>query len=208
MSTNTPDEYFTLRADSAGELRVRGSRFLAVAAHVNGVGDVNSLLESRRKTFHDASHHCFAYRIGIARDAYRYNDDGEPSGTAGKPILAAIDQEGLTDTLVVVTRYFGGVKLGTGGLSRAYSEAARLALSAGTKEARFVTRRGTLLVSLVAAGTVMNTLAKHRARVIRTTFDDNAQVEFEVRASLVNTVLEELRDRTGGKIQVTGEIAE
>ena len=127
MASVVHDEYVTLKGESGGELKVQGSRFISTAYSAGSAEEVEKIVAARRKKYHDASHHCYAYRLGPGGETFRINDDGEPSGTGGRPILAAIDREGLTDTLVMVTRYFGGIKLGTGGLARAYGQAARIA---------------------------------------------------------------------------------
>lgn len=120
--------YRTLRAPLRHEIaKVKGSRFLADAAPVQDAAAAQEVLERCRKGLFDASHHCWAWRLGRG-DVRRWNDDGEPAGTAGKPILQEIDARKLTDVVVVVTRYFGGTKLGKGGLVRAYGEAAAAAL--------------------------------------------------------------------------------
>lgn len=108
--------------------KIRGSRFLASVLAVASQEEVKARLEDVRETFRDATHNCFAWRLGSGRDHMRYSDDGEPSGTAGRPILQEIDGRRVTDVLVVVTRYYGGTKLGTGGLVRAYGEAAAATL--------------------------------------------------------------------------------
>jgi len=107
------------------EERVKDSRFIATAAPVSDEKEANTFISEIKKEFHDASHNCSAWRIGRGnKSIYRYNDDGEPSGTGGRPILKAIEIRELSDICVVVTRYFGGTKLGTGGLSRAYGQLA------------------------------------------------------------------------------------
>lgn len=122
------EPFRTLAGRGEAETKVKGSTFLAVAAPAEAEADARAVLEPLAKRMFDASHHCSAWRF---RDGtFRANDAGEPSGSAGAPILAAIDGAGLTDCVVVVTRYFGGTKLGVGGLVRAYGEAAALALQA------------------------------------------------------------------------------
>lgn len=122
------DTYRTIRARATATHTVEGSRFLAEAVPVARSSEADEHVDAVRTREHKASHHCSAYRVGVEGDVFRYDDDGEPSGTAGQPILRAIDARDLTNTLVVVTRYFGGTKLGTGGLMRAYGDAAAAAL--------------------------------------------------------------------------------
>lgn len=124
------DTYKTIEAASEGLYKEKGSKFLAFAHPVNTVEEVKTHLESYRKTYYDARHVCYAYSIGPEGEEFRANDDGEPSGTAGRPILGQIQSFGLTNVLVVVIRYFGGILLGTGGLVVAYKSAAADALQA------------------------------------------------------------------------------
>lgn len=121
------DTFHTLDASARAEVKEDGSRFLADALPVSDRPDAEDRIDDVRKREHKATHHCWAYRIGTEGDDFRY-DDGEPSGTAGQPILRQIDARDLTNALVVVTRYFGGTKLGTGGLARAYGAVASDAL--------------------------------------------------------------------------------
>ena len=123
------DFYFTIEtAFRAPELKVKGSRFIADIFSVSAKSEIDTYLEQIRKEFYDATHHCYAYRLGIYGEHIRAADDGEPTGTAGKPILLALSMKELTDCLLIVTRYYGGTNLGTGGLARAYAEAAQLAV--------------------------------------------------------------------------------
>ncbi|MCE2504445.1 MAG: YigZ family protein [Chlorobi bacterium] len=121
---NKPQPIQTIQARVRSEIKLRGSRFIATAVPVGDKQVVNEVVEQIRKEFWDATHNCFAYQLAPNGSEYRFFDDGEPSGTAGKPILFALQQRNLLDLLVVVTRYFGGTKLGAGGLARAYAEAA------------------------------------------------------------------------------------
>ncbi len=118
------DNYKTIKSSSQGLYKEKGSRFLAFAFPVTSVGEIRSLIDGIRKEYHDARHHCYAYMIGTGRDNWRVNDDGEPSGTAGRPILGQINSYGLTNVLIVVSRYFGGTLLGVSGLITAYKTAA------------------------------------------------------------------------------------
>lgn len=129
---NPADTYKTIDSVSKGIFRDKGSRFIAYAIPVNSADEVKSVLESYRKEYHDARHHCYAYLIGYDKSLWRTNDDGEPSGTAGKPILGQINSHDLTNVLIVVIRYFGGTLLGVGGLINAYRTAAAEAIQNGT----------------------------------------------------------------------------
>ncbi len=123
------DVYRTIANRSEGLYKDKGSKFLAFALPVEGLEEVHLELEQFRKSYFDARHICYAYMLGAEAEQYRANDDGEPSGTAGRPILGQIRSFGLSNVLVVVVRYFGGVLLGTGGLTSAYKTAAAAALS-------------------------------------------------------------------------------
>ena len=132
------DTYCTLESPGRAEHTVDGSRFLAEAAAVDTRTATEERITAVRAREHKATHHCSAYRLGVGGDTFRYDDDGEPSGTAGRPILRQIDACDLTNTLVVVTRYFGGTELGTGGLARAYGDAAAAALEQADRVSRVV----------------------------------------------------------------------
>ncbi|MBP5488565.1 MAG: YigZ family protein [Bacteroidales bacterium] len=114
------DTYISIAAPSEGLFKDQGSRFIALAYPVESEDEVKALLEKARKEYHDARHHCLAYRLGPAGALWRASDDGEPAGSAGRPILGQIDSAGLSDIAVIVVRYFGGIKLGIPGLIRAY----------------------------------------------------------------------------------------
>jgi len=122
------DRFKTITKKSEGLYKEKGSKFLAFAYPVENESDIKEILEELRKKYHDARHHCYAWQLGTDQSLFRANDDGEPSYSAGKPILGQIHSFGLTNVLVVVVRYFGGTLLGVGGLIAAYREAARDAL--------------------------------------------------------------------------------
>ena len=126
--TKLIDEYLTIDKPAKGLYKDRGSKFIAFAYPVNSENEIKKIQEQLRVEYHDARHHCYAYMLGLEKDIYRANDDGEPSSTAGKPILGQIRSFDLTNILVVVIRYFGGTKLGVGGLINAYKTATEEAL--------------------------------------------------------------------------------
>ena len=122
------DFYLTIEKPGIAEFKDRGSKFIAYAYPINAVNDFKKRLEEIKKEHSKATHHCFAYRLGIDKNNFRVNDDGEPSGTAGKPILGQIDSKELTDILIVVVRYFGGTLLGVPGLINAYKSSASMVI--------------------------------------------------------------------------------
>lgn len=126
------DTYKSIEAISEGLFKDNGSRFIAFAYPVETEDEIKPIIDSLRKEYHDARHHCFAYRLGLDGARFRASDDGEPSGSAGRQILGQIDSMGLSDILVVVVRYFGGIKLGIPGLIRAYKTSTMDALSSAT----------------------------------------------------------------------------
>jgi uncharacterized YigZ family protein len=126
--SSQPDHYYTIDKPSFAEFKDRGSRFLAYAYPLGSTEEFKKQLQQLKKEHPKAVHHCFAYRLGTGMDNFRSNDDGEPSGTAGKPILGQIDSKQLTDVAVIVVRYFGGTLLGVPGLINAYKTAAAMAL--------------------------------------------------------------------------------
>ena len=126
---SNPQPFQTIQKRIRSEVKVRGSRFIATAVPVKDKKAATEVIEQVRKEFWDATHNCFAYQLAPNGAEYRFSDDGEPSGTAGKPILFAIQQRDLLNLLVIVTRYYGGTKLGAGGLARAYADAAHNALN-------------------------------------------------------------------------------
>lgn len=123
------DTFHTIREPAEGLYREKGSKFIALAYPVRSEDEIRDRLEAARKQYHDARHHCYAWRLGADMDQYRSNDDGEPAGSAGPPILGQIRSKNLTDILVIVVRYFGGTLLGVGGLIQAYRSAAADALN-------------------------------------------------------------------------------
>ena len=122
------DSYLSVSAPAEGLFKDNGSRFISLAYPVESEEEVKDIVVELKKKYHDARHHCYAYRLGYLGDKFRANDDGEPSGSAGRPILGQIDSRGLSDVLVVVVRYFGGIKLGIPGLIRAYKTSTAEAL--------------------------------------------------------------------------------
>ena len=169
--TTDSDTFRTLAAPSEGLYKEKGSRFMAYAYPVVSVEDVKPLVDALRKRYHDARHHCFAYVIGETTRESRQNDDGEPSGTAGRPIHGQILSLDLTNTLVVVVRYFGGVLLGASGLANAYKLAARDALNNAQIEVRTIDDRFRLTFDYLALNDVMKVIKDFDLKPQKQTFD-------------------------------------
>ncbi len=168
-----PDSYPTLASPGDFEQKIQRSRFIAVAAPADDESAARAVVDTMRRRYHDARHVCFAWRLGIADATVEFrNDDGEPSGTAGEPILLAIRGAGLTDTVVAVARYFGGVKLGTGGLTRAYGSSAQAALQAAPRRTVLLGRRFNLDLDYAQQKTVRHLLEKHRGHVEHEDYTD------------------------------------
>lgn len=160
-------KYRTIAETTTAEFKDRGSKFLAYAYHIRDTDDVKANLQTLKKEHPKAVHHCYAYRIGIDGAQYRANDDGEPSGSAGRPILGQIDSAGLTNTLVVIVRYFGGTLLGVPGLINAYKTATTDALAKATVTERWIEAMYELHFDYSVMGEVMYLLRQAEASIYK-----------------------------------------
>lgn len=202
MTLSPSDEYKTIKGRFRSKIKVKGSVFIATAVPVDSEKTASVWIQKISKEFFDATHNCFAWRIKEGRDEIlKFNDAGEPKGTAGKPILSAIQSEDLFDVLVVVTRYFGGVKLGTGGLSRTYRQSAQSALQKAEKITRLFTSELTLTYPLGMTGKVNQVFSKFGIRIKDQGFKDNPIIKIEVRASLLKRVKKALVEATNGQVK-------
>lgn len=177
------DEYQTISTTGEGYYTEKRSKFLAWAHHVETVDEVKAMLADYRKRYYDARHVCYAYMLGAGREEFRANDDGEPSSTAGKPILGQINSAALTDVLVVVVRYYGGVNLGTSGLIVAYREAAALALADAKKETRLVEEVVSYDFPYTMMNSVMRVVKEMQPRIVSQTYDSTCQIRLAIRRS-------------------------
>jgi uncharacterized YigZ family protein len=175
------DEYTTISTTGEGYYTEKRSKFLSWAHHVETADEVKALVADYRKKYYDARHVCYAYMLGPARTDFRANDDGEPSSTAGKPILGQINSQELTDVLVVVVRYYGGVNLGTSGLIVAYREAAALALADAKKEQRQVEEVVSYDFPYTMMNSVMRVVKDMQPRIVSQTFDNTCQIRLAIR---------------------------
>lgn len=160
------------------------SKFLAFVHHVDSVDEAMAIVKEYRKKYYDARHCCYAYVLGSDRADFRANDDGEPSSTAGKPILGQLNRLELTDVLVVVIRYYGGVNLGTGGLIVAYRTATEDALSKAVIEEKFVEECITYRFTYPMINAVMRVVKETGARIVSQSFDNDCEIVLSIRQSL------------------------
>lgn len=175
------DTYFTINTLGKSITNEKRSKFYGFAVHIDNAEDLNTILEPYKKEYYDARHICWSYRIGKEGDVYRINDDGEPSGTAGKPIYGQILSANLSDIIVIVVRYFGGIKLGTSGLIDAYKNAARLAIEdASIVE---VVQYSVLSVSFMyeIMGNVMRVIKDFDANIISQDFTYKCELKVSIR---------------------------
>ena len=177
------DEYKTISGTSEGYYTEKRSKFLAFAHHVDTLDEVKELVAGYRKKYYDARHVCYAYMLGAERLEFRANDDGEPSSTAGKPILGQINSNELTNILIVVVRYYGGVNLGTSGLIVAYREAAADAIAHASIETRQVEEIVKYSFAYPQMNDVMRIVKDMNPRIISQTFDNTCEIVLSIRKS-------------------------
>ena len=177
------DKYKTLKSGGEGYYTEKRSKFLAFAHHVQSVDEIKDLIAGYRKKYYDARHVCYAYMLGPERLEFRANGDGEPSSTAGKPILGQINSNELTDILIVVVRYYGGVNLGTSGLIVAYREAAADALAHSEIETRLVEEIVTYSFAYPLINDVMRIVKDMNPRIVSQTYDNTCEIKLSIRKS-------------------------
>lgn len=187
------DTFLTIASPSRGDFRDRGSKFLAYAFPVRSEEEWQARLEEVRKEHPKARHHCYAFRLGLNGHHFRANDDGEPSGTAGRPILGQIDSFGLTNVLVVVVRYFGGTLLGTSGLIHAYKTSAMEALQQAAITEQTVEDVFLLTFDYAIMSDVMNAVKKLEIPVISQEFNLDGRLEIAIRQGMVEETLIQLK---------------
>ena len=169
--------YLAPDSSSQSEVKEQGSRFIAHMAPAASPGEAMAFIESLRKRYHDATHHCWAYRIGWGEELeFRFSDDGEPSHTAGEPIYRSLEERGVSDACLVVVRYFGGVKLGTGGLARAYRGAARQAIDGAFLATRVLTEAWDISLPYGAQGSLRHAAAGLGVNLGEQTFGEEVTI--------------------------------
>ena len=196
------DSYLTISAPAECNMRERSSKFLSYAYPVTSEEQIKEYLEALSKQYYDATHHCYAWRLGAHGEHFRANDDGEPSGTAGKPILGQLLSKDITDCLVVVVRYFGGTKLGVSGLIQAYREAAADVLEVADVVERTVDTVLRIDFSYMVMNDVMRIIKEESPRVVEQTFDNLCTMTLAVRQSKAQMLLGKLSKVSGATIEV------
>ena len=192
--------YRTIAKESEGLYKEKGSRFIALAYPVRTEEEVKQHVADVKKKYYDARHHCYAYILGANKDAYRMNDDGEPSGTAGRPIHGQLLSKDLTDTLIIVIRYFGGIKLGVSGLINAYKTAAKDALDNNTIVEKFVEENYQLSFPPLSMNKVMQLLKRETVKITDQQYDTDCIIRFTVQKRDADNLLEALRKVDGAVV--------
>ena len=191
------DIYKTITAPSEAVFKEKMSKFLAFAHPVLSGAEAKAVVATYQKKYYDARHVCWAYMVGAARTDFLSSDNGEPSGTAGKPILGQINSFGLTDVVIVVVRYFGGIKLGTSGLIAAYREAARMALEAAELEERHVMAEITFTFPYLSMNDVMKLTKQTGIKILGQQFDNTCSMTLAIREDDADMLRQKLIDTDG-----------
>ncbi len=191
------DSYLTIAAAAESIIKIKSSKFLTYAYPVQSEEDITPLLEALRKRHYDATHHCYAWRLGARGERFRANDDGEPSSTAGKPILGQLISREVTNCLIVVVRYFGGTKLGVSGLIEAYREAAADVLDESQIIELTVDREVEVSFSYVVMNGVMRCIKDMEPKILEQEFDNLCRMRLSIRESQFEHLMNRLTDLEG-----------
>ncbi len=191
------DTYLSIQKNSEGFFKDRGSKFISFAFPVLNEQQIKEIIQNLKKEHHTARHHCYAWRLGADKQAYRANDDGEPSNTAGKPILAQIQSHDLTDILIVVVRYFGGTLLGVGGLINAYREASADTIKNAVIIEKHIHLHFEIDFSFQHLNEVMKQLKQFDCKIDKQEFETSCSIQFSLRKSLSETCEAKLKKIAG-----------
>lgn len=202
MPYDLPDSYLTLTGCFIHEIKIKGSRFIAIGNPAGSESRARQILESIKKTEFGANHHCYAYTTGLDKIDYKYSDDGEPSGTAGRPIYQVISGRSLKNILVVVVRYFGGTKLGTGGLTRAYSQATTEMLEGAVVTEKLICDRLGFSIPFNLYDRLMKNISDGNYKIISREYSERVDMVLEIRKSHVDGFIERLTELTGGRVEI------
>lgn len=194
------DTYRTILAPSEALFTEKRSKFIALAYPVRKLDEVKMLIDAAQKKYYDARHICYAYMLGHERIDFRANDNGEPSGTAGKPILGQINSNNLTDILILVVRYFGGIKLGTGGLVVAYKAAAAEVIAASTVIEKTVDEELTILFEYPFMNDVMRIVKEEEPEILQQAYEVDCSMTLRIRRSCMPRLRARLEKVETGRI--------
>jgi uncharacterized YigZ family protein len=200
-NTQIQDSYKSIAAESRGLFKDNGSRFIAHAYPVETEEEIKEIVAALKKEYYDARHHVYAYRLGYMGDTFRANDDGEPSGSSGRPVLGQIDSNGLSDILVVVVRYFGGIKLGIPGLIRAYKTATADAIANAEIVEKIASKMYRVYFGYMSMNSVMKVFKDMGLEQKNQKFDMECTMDTSVRLSQVDTFLERIGDVEGCRVE-------
>ncbi len=196
------DEYLTIGQKlKQAEIKIKGSRFIGTAQSASSEKQAAEFIHSISSRYYNATHNCYAYAVGLKPSVItRFNDDGEPSGTAGQPILNVIEGKNLTNVAVVVTRYFGGTKLGKGGLVHAYSECAGRVLEQCSIVHKYIYHNFTLKFNYDFTGAVMHVVNLYDAKILESSYGSQTALNLAIRQSLFDEFKQQLTEKTAGNI--------
>ncbi|MCK5817616.1 MAG: YigZ family protein [Candidatus Marinimicrobia bacterium] len=194
-------KYKTIKSTSQSKITIKGSKFLGFAYPVESSEEIESILHDTRKKYYDATHHCYAWQLGNGNDmTFRYNDDGEPSGTAGKPIYGAIQRLDLTHVLIISIRYYGGTKLGTGGLIRAYGQSASDTLDAAKIKTVEIGDTINFTCSYEQHPIILRVVNQYHLINLEQNFTEDININIEIDENDTNKIIDEIKNATNGKI--------
>jgi len=197
------DSYLTIKGESSGSYSEKKSKFLAFAFHVENLEEIKSIVSQYEKEYYDARHVCYAYMLGHKRLQFRAVDNGEPSGTAGKPILGQINSNELTDILIIVVRYFGGIKLGTSGLIAAYKQAAAEAISSAQIEERTVDSIVTVKFEYPLMNQVMRVVKEEGPAILEQDFQMDCMIKLSIRKGSLPSLTSKLELLRGLTVNIS-----
>ncbi len=201
-----PDTYLTIKGFSQGIYREKGSRFIALAYPVTSVDEIKMIIDHVKKEYNDARHHCYAFSLGKNKEIWRFSDDGEPSGTAGKPIMGQINSKNLTNILIIVVRYFGGKLLGTSGLINAYKTAAASAIANSVILEKYVLDNYRLEFPYLSMNDVMKVIKEEELIQYDQKFEELCKLTVSFRNSKKEKVLNALSRIKGLKYEFVNSI--
>lgn len=194
-------EYRTLAAPSESIIREKMSKFIALAFPVSNAEEARAAVKRVENEYHDARHVCWAYMLGAAMEEFQWSDNGEPSGTAGKPILGQIRSVGVTNVVIAVVRYFGGIKLGTSGLIQAYRESARAALDAAELVTEYETADVVLTFPYIGMNDVMRAVKDPEIKIVGQEFDNTCRMTLRIRADHADALRRKLDEISGVSVE-------